>query len=85
MNFEKIHAAMMAHEWAYKEDLKTVYCETCGKQQKDTVKKRTHRPGCDYKTSMDEVAAAFRGAVMEKDVAEKRRKERAERYKNARR
>jgi hypothetical protein len=43
---------LRAHEWAYKEDLRHVYCQTCGKQhtaaKAESSASMPHRKGCGY-------------------------------------
>lgn len=47
---------LQEHEWAWKEDLKTRYCATCGAQTK-SEKRLRHRKGCLYQIFIDEVTA----------------------------
>lgn len=48
MTREEVTETFGAHEWQWKEDLKTVMCPTCGAQYRAEKKRRLHRAGCKW-------------------------------------
>lgn len=54
-------ATLQAHEWAYKEGMNRVYCETCGQEHAAAKfladRDLTHRKGCFYAEIIQEARA----------------------------
>lgn len=42
-----IKEVLLEHEWSWKEGNK-VFCQSCGKEHKDTTKIRKHRENCKF-------------------------------------